>query len=97
MKIPFAWEVMDPQTLRAKVEGGWLVRFHSTTGAVSMTVVPDPKHQWELEVPAKVVEESRERLARLEVSLGDPYIDDIPKSEMRGEVDNLRRFLEQHP
>ena len=97
MKISFAWEVMDPQTLRAQVEGGWLVRFHATTGAVSMTLVPDPKHQWELDVPRKVVEESRERLTKLEASMRDPYIDDILKSEMRGEAENLRRFLEQHP
>jgi hypothetical protein len=96
MKLPFKWEVIDAQTLRAKVPGGWLVRYHSHTGPVAMTVVADPKHDWEVEVLPEAVEVARERLTKLEHDLQDPYVDDAIKSEMQDEIANLRRFIEQH-
>ncbi|HEX9841765.1 MAG TPA: hypothetical protein VGC20_03400 [bacterium] len=96
MKIPFSWEVMDAQTLRTRVFGGWLVRFHGSTGAVTMTVVPDPKHEWEVEVPPEVLKASRERLARLEQQSQDPYLDDGIRREMDDEMSNLRRFIGLH-
>jgi hypothetical protein len=96
MKIPFNWEVMDSQTLRVRVPGGWLVRFHGTTGSVAMTVIPDPEHLWEPEVPPEVVIAARGRLAKLEQEGRDPYIDDALRAEMEEEMGNLRRFLGQH-
>jgi hypothetical protein len=38
-----------PNTERAKVPGGWLLRFDYAGGAGGMTFVPDPKHNWPLE------------------------------------------------
>jgi hypothetical protein len=96
MKIPFFWEVMDAQTLRAKVLGGWLVRIHGATGTVAITLVPDPKHEWEVVVPPEVVQASRDRLARLEQSSHDPYLDDGIRAEMEDEMENLRRFIGMH-
>ncbi|HKI97604.1 MAG TPA: hypothetical protein VKB51_03920 [bacterium] len=96
MKIPFYWEVMDAQTLRAKVLGGWLVRFHGSSGDVSLTIVPDPKHEWEVVVPPEVVQASRERLAKLEEKRRDPYLDDGIGAEMDDEMSNLRRFIGLH-
>lgn len=95
-KIPFYWEVMDAQTLRARVQGGWLVRYHGSTGSVALTVVPDPKHAWEVEVPPEVVEASRERLAKLEQLARDPYREQSLRAEMEEEMDNLRRFISLH-
>jgi hypothetical protein len=96
MKIPFYWEVMDAQTLRAKVLGGWLVRFHGSSGDVSLTIVPDPEHQWEVVVPQEVVQASRQRLAELEAHSRDPYLDDGIRAEMEDEMSNLRRFIGLH-
>lgn len=95
LNLEFSWEVIDAQTLRAKVVGGWLVRFHSHTGVVAMTFVPDPKHQWEVDIPDSVIQASRKRLEKLEHDLHDPYIDDAIKTEMQSEAANLRRFIEQ--
>lgn len=92
-KIPFQWEVMDAQTLRAKVLGGWLVRFHGSSGGVALTVVPDPEHKWDVEVPPEVVAASRERLEKLEQRVRDPYVDDGIRAEMEDEMANLRRFI----
>ncbi len=94
--IPFAWEVIDAQTLRAMVPGGWLVRFHSHTGAVALTMVPDPEHAWEVEIPPEIIEESATTLVSLEKDLQDPYIDDQIKAEKQAEAENLRRFIQQH-
>ena len=96
MKLKFDWEAMDAQTLRAKVEGGWLVRFHSPTGAVALTMVPDPKHNWEVEISADLVNEYRERLIRLEHNVQDPYVDQNIREELKEEIKNLKHFLEQH-
>lgn len=96
MKLEFSWEVIDAQTLRAKVPGGWLMRYHSHTGAVALTMVPDPKHQWEISIPAKVIAAAKEQLKKLEHDLQDPYGDAILKSEMRVELENLRQFIDGH-
>ncbi len=96
MKIEFSWEVIDAQTLRAKVPGGWLVRFHGSSGDVSLTVVPDARHEWEVVVPPEVVTTSRERLAKLELQSRDPYLDDGIRAEMEDEMANLRRFIGMH-
>jgi hypothetical protein len=96
MKIEFVWEVMDAQTLRARILGGWLVRFHGSSGDVSLTVVPDPKHEWEVVVPPSVVASSRVRLAKLEQDSRDPYLDDGIRAEMEDEMNNLRRFIGLH-
>ncbi len=96
MKIEFAWEVIDAQTLRAKVLGGWLVRYHSPTGSVALTMVPDPKHVWTVVIPTGEVERARERLEKLEHNLQDPYIDQSIEAEMRAELDHLRRFIDHH-
>ncbi len=96
MKIEFNWEVMDAQTLRAKIFGGWLVRFHGTTGAVALTVVTDPDHAWQVEVPPAVLQASRERLVKLEHDSKDPYLDDGIRAEMTDEMENLRRFIASH-
>jgi hypothetical protein len=96
MKIPFYWEVMDAQTLRAKVLGGWLVRFHGSSGDVALTVVPDPDHKWEVVVPPEVVQASRDRLAGLERQTRDPYLNDGIRAEMQDEMDNRRRFIGLH-
>lgn len=96
MKIPFSWEVIDAQTLRAKVLGGWLVRFHGSTGSVALTVVPDAEHQWEVVVPPEVLDACRERLTKLEQDSGDPYLDDGIRREMKDEMANLKRFIGAH-
>ncbi len=96
MKIEFRWEAIDAQTLRAKVAGGWLVRFHSQTGAVAMTMVADPKHQWVVKVPKESIAEARERLEKMESNLKDPYIEDAIKAEMKEEIDHLRRFVDSN-
>lgn len=96
MKIPFSWEVMDAQTLRAKVLGGWLVRIHGSSGSVAITMVPDPQHKWEVEVPPEVVVSARERLEKLEREVRDPYLDDNIRAEMEEEMGNLRRFINEH-
>ena len=96
MKIEFRWEVIDAQTLRAKVAGGWLVRFHSHTGAVAMNMVADPKHLWTVEVPKESIAAARKRLDKMESDLKDPYIEDAIKAEMREEIDHLRLFVDSH-
>ena len=87
---------MDAQTLRARVLGGWLVRYHSSTGTVAMSMVPDPDHHWEVETSKKLVEEYKDRLARLEHEVQDPYVDQNIREELKGEIKNLRNFLEQN-
>jgi hypothetical protein len=46
------WELLDRdednRIDRAKVLGGWLVRFHGCYKG-GLTFVPDPKHKWKLE------------------------------------------------
>ena len=96
MKLEFSWEAIDSQTLRAKVPGGWLLRFQGHTGATALTFVPDPKHGWEVVVPGEVMEKSRVHLEKLEHDLNDPYIETGIKSEMKAEAENLRRFIDQH-
>ena len=94
--IPFQWEVMDAQTLRARVLGGWLVRFHGSTGSLAMTLVPDPQHHWSVIVPPEVIETSRERLKQLELEYRDPYREQGLRAEMGEEMENLRRFIAAH-
>jgi hypothetical protein len=95
-RIKFEWEAIDSQTLRAKVLGGWLVRYHSHSGAVSMTLVPDPEHKWAVEIPSTQLSRSRERLAKLEHDVKDPYLEANIKGEVEEEIENLRRFINQH-
>lgn len=96
MKIPFDWEPMDAQTLRSRVQGGWLVRYHSASGGVAMTMVPDPEHQWEVDVSQRALEAGRERLTRLEHQVQDPYVEQNIREELKEEVLNLKRFLEPY-
>ena len=55
------WEQIDPTTERAKIKGGWLVRFSYFYwddgsefgygyGYGGMTFVPDPEYKWN-EIP----------------------------------------------
>lgn len=48
MKYPREWEPLEEKsrTERLKVPNGWLI-FNRTFG--SMTHLPDPNHEWELE------------------------------------------------
>ena len=61
--MKFEWELIkaDPKsdTLRAKVLGGWIVnqvnylkdnRGHDMGISDSMVFVPDPKHEWKIEL-----------------------------------------------
>lgn len=96
LKLEFKWEVIDAQTLRAKAPGGWLVRYQSHTGAVALTHLADPKHEWEVSIPEDVIIASREHLQRLEHDMQDPYTDAALKAEMRVELENLRRFIAEH-
>ena len=93
MKVPFAWEALDAQTLRAKTVGGWIIRYHSRAGTVSMTFVPDPKHSWEVEVPPETLAEAKVRLTKLEEQAKDPYREESLRTEMEEEITNLRHFL----
>lgn len=92
----FEWETLDAQTQRVMVPGGWLVCYHSRSGAASMSVVPDAKHLWEVEVTPERITEARERLAVLESEVKDPYREDAIRAELREELANLQRFLAQH-
>ena len=96
MKIPFKWEAIDAQTLRAQVPGGWLVRYHSHSGGVSMTLVPDPAHDWRVEVPAELLSEYKTRLEKLERLIQDPYLEANVKGEVEEEVQTLKKFISQH-
>ena len=96
MKIQFQWEPIDSQTLRAKVPGGWVLRFQGHSGATAMTLVPDPKHQWEVVIPGEVIAETMAQLEKLEQALKNPYMGDTIKSEMVAEAENLRRFIDHH-
>jgi hypothetical protein len=53
------WEEIDLYTDRAKILGGWIVRYIITSNfwnsggencvqAPSITFVPDPEHKWEI-------------------------------------------------
>lgn len=54
MKIPFKWEKLGADTLRAKVFGGWVLLnadYSSETADVCSSVIvfiPDPNHEWEI-------------------------------------------------
>lgn len=59
MKIEFRWEKIHESpdgcniTYRAKVMNGWLVNSYvivENTPSECMVFVPDPKHQWEIEI-----------------------------------------------
>ena len=96
MKILFKWEAIDAQTLRTRVPGGWLVRYHSHSGGVSMTLVPDPTHQWEVEVPAELLSQYKTRLEKLEHKILDPYLEANVKGEVEEEIQTLKQFISQH-
>ena len=45
--MSFIWETLsDARISRAKIFGGWLVRY-DITGKFSITFVPDPNHEWD--------------------------------------------------
>lgn len=52
MKIPFEWQFIDNgYTTRAKVIGGWLVRYTDSDDqalSATMVFVKDPLHSWEV-------------------------------------------------
>ncbi|MDH4249349.1 MAG: hypothetical protein OEW39_16200 [Deltaproteobacteria bacterium] len=95
MNILFEWEALDAQTLRARVIGGWLVRYHSHSGGVAMNLVPDPDHQWAVEVPANLLSQYQTRLEKLERRVLDPYLDANVKGEVEEEIQTLKQFISQ--
>lgn len=56
--MKFEWELIEenirdqsgkkPNTYRATIIGGWLVK-HTTDQGVSLVFVPDPDHEWAIE------------------------------------------------
>jgi len=51
MKYPREWQELDNKFFRRlKVPGGWLVEDSIWQGG-GITFLPDPKHEWELELP----------------------------------------------
>ncbi len=57
MKIAFEWEILDEDTIRAKVIGGWIVYTSerddmNAVGGAAMVFVPDVNHEWEVEAQA---------------------------------------------
>ena len=96
MKILFEWEAIDAQTLRTRVPGGWLVRYHSHSGGIAMTMVQDPQHLWQVEVPTELLSQYRTRLETLERKVQDPYLEADVKGEVEEEIQTLKRFISQH-
>jgi len=47
--MEFKWENCDINTQRAIVHGGWVVRYSGQFG-VGMVFVPDPNHEWVIDV-----------------------------------------------
>lgn len=52
-KIKFEWETVDTDTFRAKVLGGWVMRFDNEIGhntwSSSTLFIPDINHDWEID------------------------------------------------
>jgi len=78
------------------VQGGWLVRYQSHSGGVSMVTVPDPEHHWEVEISQQMLDMCRERLEKLERKIKDPYQEANIRGEMEEEIQTLRKLIEQN-
>jgi hypothetical protein len=45
-RIKTSNDTAQVDTSRATISGGWLVRVWNPSGAMGVTFVPDPKHEW---------------------------------------------------
>lgn len=53
-KMQWNWEMLDPQTARAQVIGGWIVNHNFTKNKVqceSMVFIADRDHEWIIVAP----------------------------------------------
>ncbi len=67
-KIVWEWELIDLETYRVKVIGGWLVRSR-TNKTESMTFLSDRDHQWH---PCKPPVEEKLQASKLAADFESP-------------------------